>query len=87
MRTVLLALTVATLTACTTVPDRFRDDPRLAGRSPAYQEGFFDGVRSGRHLTGHYLTFHTLDVQRYRSDAAYRRGWETGVRAAIEAGS
>ncbi len=85
MRHLTLALAVVVLTACTSVPEEFRNVPSLQGRSEAYTEGFYDGVRSGRHLTGHYLTFHTLDAGRYRTDEKYRLGWEAGVRAAIEA--
>lgn len=85
MRFLIAALAILATTACTAIPEHFRDDPSLSGHSDQYAQGFFDGVRTGRHVTGHYLTFHTLDVRRYRSDEEYRKGWDAGVRAAIEA--
>ena len=70
-RYLILALTVVTVTACTNIPEQFQNAPQLEGRSEAYTEGFYDGVRSGRHITGNYLTFHTLEAQRYRTEQQY----------------
>lgn len=85
MRFLIIAFALVMATACTTIPAQYRQDPGLSGRSDHYAQGFFDGVRTGRHITGHYLTLHTVDVQRYRSDEEYQKGWDAGVRAVIEA--
>lgn len=85
MRFLIAAFAILMTTACTTIPAQYRNDPSLSGHSDQYAQGFFDGVRTGRHITGQYLTFHTLDVRRYRSDEEYRKGWDAGVRAVIDA--
>lgn len=84
MRPLFITLLAVGATACTAIPDAFRNDPRMTGQSAQYVRGFYDGVRTGRHLSGNYLTAHSLDVGRYRSDIEYRKGWHVGLDAALE---
>lgn len=85
MRFFIATFAILAATACTTIPEDFQNHPLLSGRSDQYAQGFFDGVRTGRHITGHYLTIHTVDVHRYRRDEEYREGWDDGVHAVIDA--
>ncbi|HFE48988.1 MAG TPA: hypothetical protein ENJ21_06690 [Chromatiaceae bacterium] len=72
----ILAICVATLTACVT-----REESMVKQGYPrGYVEGFSDGCHSGKKAGGSMFDQFKKDVRRFDRDARYAQGWSDGFR-------